>query len=86
MDLSFYFLVAFSTQSGGRVSFKFLKSDKNNLDKDHEMNGKTIKFIPNKELSYTWQFQNMPDFSTNTIVTWRFDSLAKSKTKVIPKA
>ena len=67
----------------GRVSFKFLKSDKNNLDKDHEMNGKTIKFIPNKELSYTWQFQNMPDFSTNTIVTWRFESLAKNKTKVI---
>lgn len=71
---------------GGRVSFKLLKSDKNKLDKDHEMNGKTIKFIPNKELSYTWQFQNMPDFSTNTIVTWKFESLAKNKTKVIPKA
>ena len=70
---------------GGRVSIKFLKSDKNNLDNDHEMNGKIIKFIPNKELSYTWQFQNMPDFSGNTKVTWRFESLGKNKTKVILK-
>jgi uncharacterized protein YndB with AHSA1/START domain len=68
---------------GGRVSFKFLKSDKNNLDKDQEMNSKIIKFIPNKELLYTRQFQNMPDFSNNTIVTWRFESLDKNKTKVI---
>ena len=47
------------------------------------MNGKIVKFIPNKELSYTWQFQNMADFSTNTILTWRFESLRKNKTKVI---
>lgn len=25
----------------------------------------------------------MPDFSTNTILTWRFESLGKNKTKVI---
>jgi uncharacterized protein YndB with AHSA1/START domain len=47
------------------------------------MNGKIIRFIPNKELSYTWHFQNMPDFSTNTILTWRFESLDKNKTKAI---
>jgi uncharacterized protein YndB with AHSA1/START domain len=31
-------------REGGRVSFKFLKSKKNNLDKDHEMIGTVIKF------------------------------------------
>lgn len=25
----------------------------------------------------------MPDFSTNTILTWRFESLGKNKTEVI---
>jgi len=48
-------------REGGRVSFKFLKSKKNNLDKDHEMAGTVIKFIPNKELSYTWNFQTKPE-------------------------
>jgi uncharacterized protein YndB with AHSA1/START domain len=70
-------------REGGRVSFKFLKSENNTLDKAHEMNGKIVKFIPNKEISYTWQFQNMSEFSTNTSVTWRFESLGKNKTKVI---
>lgn len=36
-----------------------------------------------KNYHILWQFQNMPDFSTNTIVTWRFESLGKNKTKVI---
>jgi hypothetical protein len=53
-------------RKGGTVSFKFLKSEKNNLDKDHEINGKIVKFIPNKELSDTWQFQDMPEFSIHT--------------------
>ena len=34
-------------REGGRVSFKFLKENKKNLDRDHEMTGKVIKFIPN---------------------------------------
>ena len=72
-------------KEGGRVSFRFLKSDRNNLDRDHEMNGKIIKFIPNKELSYTWQFENMPEFSNETVVTWRFESVSKNKTKVTLK-
>ena len=70
-------------REGGRVSFTFLRSDENNLDKDHEMNGKIIKFIPNRELSYTWHFRTKPEFSKDTIVTWRFESLGKNKTKVI---
>jgi hypothetical protein len=65
-------------RKGGRVSFKFLKSEKNNLDKDHEMNGKIVKFIPNKELSNTSQFQDMPEFRINTLVTWRFEILGKN--------
>jgi uncharacterized protein YndB with AHSA1/START domain len=33
------------------------------MEKDHEMNGKIIKFIPNRELSYTWHFRTKPEFS-----------------------
>src|SRR5438093_1521754 len=54
-----------------------------NKEKDHEMNGKNIKFIPNRKLSYTWRFQSKPEFNKDTIVTWRFESLSKEKTKVI---
>ena len=46
------------------------------------MNGKIIKFISNNELSYTWQFENMPEFNGNKVVTWRFESVGKNKTKV----
>ena len=60
-----------------------MKSEKNNLDRDHEMNGKIIKFIPNSEISYTWHFQTRSDFNKETIVTWKFESLGKNKTKVI---
>ena len=69
-------------REGGRVSFKFLKENKKNLDRDHEMTGEVIKFIPNNELSYTWNFKTKPQFSKDTIVTWRFESLDKNKTKV----
>ena len=46
------------------------------------MNGKTMKFIPNNELSYTWRFENRPEFNGNKVVTWRFESVGKNKTKV----
>jgi hypothetical protein len=46
------------------------------------MNGKIMKFIANQELSYTRQFQNMPESSSNTIVTQRFESVGKNKSKV----
>jgi hypothetical protein len=42
------------------------------------MNGKIVKFIPNKELSNTSQFQDMPEFRINTLVTWRFEILRKN--------
>jgi uncharacterized protein YndB with AHSA1/START domain len=47
------------------------------------MNGKIIKFIPNRKLSYTWHFRTKPEFSKDTLVTWRFESLSKNKAKVI---
>ena len=76
-------LAILEKKEGGLVSFRFLKSEKNNLDRDHEMNGKIIKFIPNSEISYTWHFQTKSDFNRETIVTWKFESLGKNKTKVI---
>jgi uncharacterized protein YndB with AHSA1/START domain len=70
-------------REGGRVSFTFLRSENNSLDKDHEVNGKIIKFIPNRELSYTWHFRTKLEFSKETMVTWLFESLGNNKTKVI---
>jgi uncharacterized protein YndB with AHSA1/START domain len=47
------------------------------------VNGKIIKFIPNRELSYTWHFRTKLEFSKETMVTWLFESLGNNKTKVI---
>jgi Activator of Hsp90 ATPase homolog 1-like protein len=41
------------------------------------------KFVVRNQDLGTWQFQNMPEFSTNTILTRRFESLGKNKTEVI---
>jgi len=76
-------LAVLEKKEGGQVTFRFLKSEKNNLERDHEMNGKIIKFIPNSEISYTWHFQTKSEFNKETIVTWKFESLGKNKTKVI---
>ena len=46
------------------------------------MNGKIVKFISNKELSDTWQFQDMPELVL-IHYTWRFELLGKNRTKVI---
>ena len=56
-------------KEGGDVQFTFLqdKSDKSDkhlhkLDKDHNVVGKIMKIVPNKELSYTWKHKDIPDF------------------------
>ena len=76
-------------KEGGNVQFTFLKdkldkSDKHihKLDKDHKVIGKITKIVPNKELSYTWRHQNIPDFP-ETIVSWHLEQLDENKTKLI---
>ncbi len=73
-------------KEGGEVAFTFLKEKSHNkeqeLDKDYHVVGKIIKIIPNKELSYTWRYKDIPDFP-ETIVSWKLEQLDKNKTKLI---
>ena len=50
--------------------------------KDHDVIGKIISVIPNKELSHTWNFTTKPDYIKQTIVTWKLDQVDKDKTKL----
>ena len=45
------------------------------------MEGKVKEFIPNKKISYTWKFDDAPNFP-ETIVTWALEQLEGNKTKL----
>jgi uncharacterized protein YndB with AHSA1/START domain len=45
------------------------------------MDGTIIEFVPNKRLSYTWKFDDIPDFP-ETNVTWELEQIKPNKTKV----
>ena len=66
---------------GGKIFFRFSK-EVTKEKKDHDVIGVIINIIPNKELSYTWNFTTKPDYSKETIVTWKLDQLDKDKTKL----
>lgn len=71
-------MAIFEPKVGGRVSFRFLKKK----DKDHEVIDKVVSFIPNKELSYTWNFTTKPEYRKDTIVTWKSEQIGNDKTKL----
>ena len=66
---------------GGKIFFRFSK-EVTKEKKDHDVIGTIINIIPNKELSYTWNFTTKPDYSKETIVTWKLDQLDKDKTRL----
>jgi len=66
---------------GGKIFFRFSK-EVTKEKKDHDVIGVIINIIPNKELSYTWNFTTKPDYGKETIVTWKLDQLDKDKTKL----
>jgi uncharacterized protein YndB with AHSA1/START domain len=51
------------------------------MDRDYIVEGSIIEFIPNKKISYTWQYKDMPEFS-ETIVSWKLEELERNKTRV----
>ena len=67
---------------GGKIFFRFLK-EYTKQDKDHEIVGTIITLIPNRELSYTWNFMTRPEYNKDTIVKWKLEQLDKDKTKLI---
>jgi uncharacterized protein YndB with AHSA1/START domain len=74
-------IVTIEPKVGGKISFKFLK-ESTKQDKNHEIVGEIVSFIPHKELSYTWNFTTKPEYNKNTIVTWKLEQLDKDKTKL----
>ena len=52
-----------------------------NLDKDYIMEGTVKEFVPNKRLSYTWKYNDIPDFPETTVV-WELEQIDSNKTKV----
>jgi uncharacterized protein YndB with AHSA1/START domain len=73
-------IVTIEPKIGGKISFRFLK-ESTQEDKDHEIVDEIVSFIPNKELSYTWNFTTKPEYNKNTIVT-KLEQLDKDKTKL----
>lgn len=52
-----------------------------NLDRDYHMEGTILEFVPNKRLSYSWRFDDTPDFP-ETVVTWELEQINSNKTRL----
>jgi len=66
---------------GGKLSFRFLKENSEQLKKDYIIKGKVIELILNKKLVYSWKPTDEPEFS-DSLVTWELEEFDSSKTKV----
>jgi len=66
---------------GGKVLFKFLKENSENLQNDYIVEGKIIEFLPNKKLVYSWNPVDDPKFP-DSIVTWSLESEDSNKTNI----
>ena len=74
-------IVTIEPWAGGKVFFRFSKQVTKEK-KDHDVIGTIISIIPNKELSYSWNFTTKPEYNKNTIVTWKLVQLDNDKTKI----
>ena len=45
---------------GGKMLFRFLKENSQQLEKDFVVEGKVTELIPNKKLAYTWKPTDEP--------------------------
>jgi len=73
----------FDGRIGGKVRFTFNKesSKKQDTDCGGSSEGIVKEFIPNKKVSYTWQFKDAPEFPETT-VTWELEEIDANKTRV----
>jgi uncharacterized protein YndB with AHSA1/START domain len=75
----------FEARVGGKMHFTFM-AGRNQMDKDHHLDGEVLEIIPNKKLVYTF----IPDVNykpdgirpQSTIVTWSLEEVGKDRTKV----
>jgi uncharacterized protein YndB with AHSA1/START domain len=68
---------------GGKVRFSSLKETHplEKLDMDYFMEGTIKELVPDKKLSYTWKFKNIPRFPETTVI-WELEKIDPNKTKV----
>ena len=68
---------------GSKVRFITLKEKhpEYNLDKDYITFGTVKESIPNNKVSYTWQYENTPDFP-ETLVSWDLEKLDNNGTNL----
>jgi uncharacterized protein YndB with AHSA1/START domain len=74
-------IATFEPWIGGRVFFRFSR-EVTKEKKDHDIIGTIISIIPNREISYTWNFTTKPEYNKNTVVTWKLEQLDNNKTKL----
>lgn len=74
-------LAVLEPRVGGKVQFIFYKEHSEKQDKDFYQEGEVLEFDPNKKISYTWNYKNIPGFP-RTIVTWRLEDIGNNKTRV----
>lgn len=75
----------FEPHVGGKMHFTF-NAGRNQMDKDHHLDGEVLEIIPNQKLVYTF----IPDLNYKpdgvrpqpTIVTWNLEEIGKDRTRV----
>jgi uncharacterized protein YndB with AHSA1/START domain len=68
---------------GGKVNLSFYREKSAaEHNRDFFQEWKVKEFIPNKKISYTWRFRDVPEF-TETLVTWELEGIDPNKTKVV---
>jgi uncharacterized protein YndB with AHSA1/START domain len=75
----------FEARVGGKMHFTFA-AGRNQMDKDHHLDGEVLEIVPDKKLVYTF----IPDENykpdsvgpPSTIVTWNLEEITKNRTKV----
>ena len=75
----------FEAKVGGKMHFTFV-AGRNQMDRDHHLDGEVLDIVPNKKLVYTFipDKDYKPDGvrSKSTTVTWSLEEVTKNRTKV----
>jgi uncharacterized protein YndB with AHSA1/START domain len=68
---------------GGEVKFVYIKEihPEWKLDRDYVMEGTVVDLVPNKKLSYTWKYNDVPEFPETTVI-WELEEIETNKTRV----
>ena len=75
----------FEAKVGGKMHFTFV-AGRNQMDRDHHLDGEVLDIVPNKKLVYSFipDEDYKPDGvrSPFTTVTWSLEEVTKNRTKV----